>query len=328
MGDVAISAPLVKEYARQNPDAEFFMLSQPRYEAMFAGVENLTFLPFNTKHSAPDYCGGALSVMRRARQIIKQYSITQVADIHDVLRTKLMRLGLIDKIIGKRVKCRVIDKHRPERARLIRAKNKILSPITPSQRCMEEVFIKLGFRDLRFALHTDFIAPKPLASGGVHKIGIAPFAGHKGKEWPIEYMEEVVKRLSEDNHNRIYLYGGGSREIAIMEKWAAQYPLTELVAGKKTLQEELNSMAELNVMISMDSANMHLASLVGVPVISLWGATHPFAGYNGWRQNPLNAVQVDLPCRPCSIFGAKPCTRGDYACLTQLTPDMVLQKLL
>ena len=86
-------------------------------------------------------------------------------------------------------------------------------------------------------------------------------------------------------------------------------------------------MSHLELMVSMDSANMHLASLVNTPVVSIWGATHPYTGFMGWNQKLENAVQVDLPCRPCSIFGNKPCLRGDYACLNSITPDMVFSKV-
>ncbi|MEG0191459.1 MAG: glycosyltransferase family 9 protein, partial [Lachnospiraceae bacterium] len=83
----------------------------------------------------------------------------------------------------------------------------------------------------------------------------------------------------------------------------------------------------LDVMLSMDSANMHLASLVGIPVVSVWGATHPYAGFMGWKQQPDHTVQVDLSCRPCSVYGQKPCFRGDYACLMQITPRQVIEKI-
>jgi ADP-heptose:LPS heptosyltransferase len=83
----------------------------------------------------------------------------------------------------------------------------------------------------------------------------------------------------------------------------------------------------MDLAVSMDSANMHLASLFGIPVISIWGATHPFTGFNGWNQPPGNAVQIDLYCRPCSVFGNKPCYRGDHACMQLLPEEMILERI-
>lgn len=363
MGDVAISAPLVKAYAKHNPECKFFMLSQPRHEAMFKGVDNLFFIPIVIKRNAATsaaYQGGFRTLMKIGPQLLRQYSITDVADIHNVLRTKVLRLSFF----GRVSKCKVIDKHRRERKELTRKQDKILQPITSSQRCMEEVFVKLGFDDIHFASagcapSIEHIERKHKADNdGVTKIGIAPFAGHKGKTWPVSKMEEVVKRLSSGEcskilnsvaHNSansascradsstsntlereksiVYLFGGGAKEIAVLKEWASKYPNTELVAGLHSLDDELKTIGELDIMVSMDSANMHLASLVGVPVVSVWGATHPYAGCYGYRQNLNNAVQVEMSCRPCSIYGAKVCARGDYACLENISPDMVIEKI-
>jgi ADP-heptose:LPS heptosyltransferase len=123
--------------------------------------------------------------------------------------------------------------------------------------------------------------------------------------------------------------GGGAGEIAQLTELAAQYPVAVVVAGRFRLAEELKIISHLDVMISMDSANMHLASLFGVPVVSVWGATHPFAGFMGFGQSVSNAVQLDnLSCRPCSIFGNKPCFRGDHACMEWLSSNIIVEKVL
>ena len=86
-------------------------------------------------------------------------------------------------------------------------------------------------------------------------------------------------------------------------------------------------MSHLDVMVSMDSANMHMASLVNIPVVSIWGATHPLAGFMGYHQSLDNAVQTDMDCRPCSIYGQKPCQFGDYRCMMAITPQMIVEKI-
>ena len=90
---------------------------------------------------------------------------------------------------------------------------------------------------------------------------------------------------------------------------------------------ELALMGQLDAMLSMDSANMHLASLVGTRVVSIWGGTHPYAGFLGWNQKESDCIQLDLPCRPCSVYGNKRCLRGDYMCMNGITPEYILQKI-
>jgi len=64
-----------------------------------------------------------------------------------------------------------------------------------------------------------------------------------------------------------------------------------------------------------------------VPVVSVWGATHPYAGFLGWRQSPDRCISIDLPCRPCSVFGNKPCLRGDMACMNNIDPLAIVRKV-
>jgi ADP-heptose:LPS heptosyltransferase len=127
-------------------------------------------------------------------------------------------------------------------------------------------------------------------------------------------MEHIVAHFADYKDIEVYLFGGGEEEVKVLSEWEKKYHVVSM-AGKMPLGNELIELSCMDVMLSMDSANMHLASFVGVPVVSVWGATHPFAGFTGWGQKPENCAQIDLPCRPCSVFGNKPCRRGDYACM-------------
>ena len=171
------------------------------------------------------------------------------------------------------------------------------------------------------------IEPVTGAKDNLKWIGIAPFAKHMGKIYPIELQEQVVAHFATDPKVKVFLFGGGKSEQEVFDGWVAKYPTVVSMIGKLNMRTELNLMSHLDVMLSMDSANMHLASLVNIPVISVWGATHPYAGFMGWKQLPVNTVQLDLSCRPCSVYGQKPCWRGDYACLREIKPEQVIAKI-
>ena len=143
----------------------------------------------------------------------------------------------------------------------------------------------------------------------------------------LEKTEEIIQTLSAYPQIKLFLFGGGTTEIDILSAWAKKYPQTISVAGKLKMEQELALMSHLDAMLTMDSGNMHLASLVNIPVISVWGATHPYAGFMGWNQSFSNVIQTDLPCRPCSIYGNKPCKRKDYACLNRISPAQILSRI-
>lgn len=323
LGDILISVPLVKAYAAANPKVLFTLLYAPVTEGFFKGIENVRFIPDPLKKEK----AGVAKVIKFARRISKEAKeqgtpITMVADIHDVLRTKVLRTWF--KVNG--IKCASIDKGRSERKALTREKNKVFAPIKSSMRKYEEVFVKLGLKDLNVSSAQGEI--KRLSPSPYRKIGIAPFTAEKGKQWPLEYVEESIRILSADPNNRIFLFGGGKSEVQFLSTMAEKYPNTVSEAGKHKLIEEAAIIADLDVMVTMDSANMHLASVVGTAVISIWGATHPYAGFYGYGQNPDWAMGLDMPCRPCSIYGNKPCTKGDYPCLRGIKPQDLVDRVI
>jgi ADP-heptose:LPS heptosyltransferase len=173
------------------------------------------------------------------------------------------------------------------------------------------------------------LLPATLTLSPQQNIGIAPFAAHEGKIYPLPLMQQVIEQLIKQYPEaHIFLFGKGKREEEVFPQWCKQYPSCVYVDSQvETMRQELILMSHLDVMLSMDSANMHLASLTATPVVSVWGATHPYAGFMGWNQDLENVIQVPLECRPCSIYGQKPCMRGDYACLNNIAPETIVERI-
>ena len=142
-------------------------------------------------------------------------------------------------------------------------------------------------------------------------------------------MEEVVSLLSKEKNIKIFFFGNGPEEEKIINQWCEKFANTISFIGKSNFNGELRLISHLDVMLCMDSANMHMASLVGTPAISIWGATSPRAGFLGWKQQKEDCVELQMLCRPCSIFGNKPCRFGDYRCMDippQTIADTVMDK--
>ena len=227
-----------------------------------------------------------------------------------------------------------LDKGRAKKRALTRKENKEFVPLKSSIQRYADVFAELGFP---FTLKNTLTkqpevlnqaALKISGKKGAQKwIGVSPFAQHSQKVYPLDKMGNVLTALAADGH-RIFVIGGGQEEQKIAEKWAKQNENITSLIGKLNLSEELSLISNLDVMLSMDSSGMHLASLKGIPVVSVWGATHPHAGFLGYGQNLANCVQQDLACRPCSVYGNKPCHRGDFACMNQLSESHIIQKVL
>ncbi len=326
IGDVAMTVPVIDSLARQHPGDHYTVVSQGFLEPLFAHCPaNVRFVGVDLR----DEYKGMAGMYRLYRELSGQ-KFDAVADLHDVLRTKLLRI--LFRCSG--IKVKHIDKGRAEKRQLIRKKNKVFRPLKLSTERYADVFRALGW-----SVSTDFRSIFGDTTGDIGMIktvtgqksgkwiGIAPFAKHQGKIFPLERMEQVVAYFAGQNDMTVFLFGGGADEKDIIDKWCARYPQAVPVVGKLKMAGELALMSHLDVMLSMDSANMHLASLTATPVVSVWGATHPYAGFYGYRQPPENAVQLDLFCRPCSVYGNKPCYRNNTECLMSITPQMVIDKI-
>ncbi len=332
MGDVAMTVPIVASLARQYPSLKITVVSRPFAKAFYEGLDkNIEFVGVDLKK---EYVG--ISGLNKLYRKLKAKSITQVADFHDVLRTKYLRL----RFSLKGVQTAHINKHKAGKRDLCKKEHKVFIQQPSSFQNYLDVLKTLGY-DIE-PQHKSIFAPygniKPHyiynkieeKQENDRWIGIAPFAAHSGKMYPKEKMEEVIHNLSTLHTTwKIFLFGGGKQELDVFYEWEKRFTQCVCVASKlKGLQEELSLMSKLDVMLSMDSANMHLASLVGTRVVSVWGATHPYCGFMGWAQKQADIVQNNnLTCRPCSVFGNKPCYRGDFACMNTITPNEIIKKL-
>lgn len=321
LGDVVISVPVVYSVCRAYPDVHFVLLTRPwPAEVMIQRPANLTVEGVNPK----EY-DGLLGLRRLAAEMRQKYGITHMADLHSVMRT--WAIGFFMRLHG--VKVARIDKGRKQKRALV--SGKIREQLTTSHDRYEEVFRALGFQWQEsfsgFAPITDSeLVPQKQASE--RWVAVAPFSQHRGKEYPLPLIEKVVESLTQIEGVTVMLFGGGEKEKKALRPLVQKYAHTVSIAEiKHSFTDEIALMQKCDVMLSMDSANMHLASVANLPVVSVWGATHPYCGFMGWKQGQANAVQLDMPCRPCSVFGQKPCKYGDYRCLAGIEPEMIVEKI-
>lgn len=324
-GDVAMLVPVISSVAAKYPQDRFSVMTRKAFAPLF---ENLGFninvipLDINKRHKG---IKGLFRVLRR----VLVMGFTHVADEHDVLRSKVLRVFL--KLSGCKVAC--IDKGRKEKKNAVT--NKVLNPpLKPTIQRYMDVFDQLGFpAAMTFNNFFDFIPRDFSRLNSIVKekkgkwIGVAPFSKHRGKIYPLEKMEKVVELLSKESDTTVFLLGSGKEEHKVLSAWTAKYSNIVNPTGRLNLENEMLLISYMDIVLSMDSANMHLASLVQVPVVSVWGATHPALGFYGFRQDQENAVQIELDCRPCAIYGELPCQRNDYACMEWITEEAIIDRI-
>lgn len=303
MGDVAMTVPVIKTLITQNSNIKITIVSKGVLKPLFNNIDRVTFFEadVNKKHK------GIVGIYKLYKEL-KKLNFDAVADLHNVLRSKILRTFF--RISGTKVA--FINKGRTEKKALTAIKNKVFTPLKTTHQRYADVFAQLG---IPVDLGNPSLKDKESLSNDLKKlldhqpdekiIGIAPFAAHDGKKYPLELMEEVITELCKQY--KILLFGGGQHEVEALNIISKKQPNVYNIAGKVKLKEELTIISNLSVMISMDSGNGHFSALYGVPTITIWGATHPYAGFAPFLQedNCLTADRNQYPLLPTSIYGNK-----------------------
>lgn len=324
MGDVAMTVPVLKQMAIKYPDVKIVMLTRDFYEPFFGDLDNITIFNIDLAETHR----GVRGTYKLYKQLKDKYAFDAILDLNHKLYSRLLRFFF--KLDNPKLPIYRIDKDRKEKKSLTRKNNKIFKQLGTSISRYEDVF-----KCAQFDIEVDCSLtkqnrpiPKQMENFNPNSIGLAPFAKHTGKILPLNIIRQFIELMKvQYPETTIYIFGGGAAERMTADSLVAWYDNCVSIISKVTLKEEMDVMANLKCMISMDSSAMHMCSLVGTPVVSVWGATHPFAGFLGLGQNPEDVVDINLPCRPCSIYGLKPCYRGDYACLNGISAEMILDKV-
>ena len=315
LGDVALVVPALKSVLDTHPGVRITLVTRPFFFPLFEELPRLKLVALHTKAEHK----GFLGLFRLFRQLSDQDKFDAIIDLHNVLRTKVLRLMFA--MLGKRAF--IYRKNRKGRAELTAKSDKIRKELTHTVEEYLNVFRKAG-------LEVSLSPPPWRTKRSEFKkelIGFAPLASNRQKTWPIRHARTLLERLNRNYDVRLF---GGPDERKTLHELAEDLDRVIVVPAEGGLAADLDRISELRCMITMDSANLHLAAIQGVPTISIWGATHPDAGFRplGPDHTILQRSVEELPCRPCSIYGNKRCHRGDWACMERLEPTEVEKALI
>jgi ADP-heptose:LPS heptosyltransferase len=321
-----MTVPVLASLLIQHPGLRITVLTRKFFAPMFSSLENITLheADFNGRHKG-------LRGLWRLFGELKNLKPDMVADLHNVLRTNILKWFFF--FTG--IPFVQIHKGRTEKKALTRVRNKLFRPLKTTHRRYADVFEKMGYP---VNLGKPVLqARKPLSSNtveriGLHQttwIGIAPFAAYKGKMYPLDQMKAVIKSLSNTNKYKIILFGGGKPEETALEAIGREFENVVSTAVVLGFEEQLALISHLDLMLSMDSSNGHLAAIFGVPTITLWGVTHPYAGFSPYGQDVDNALLVDrksFPLIPTSVYGNK-FPEGYENAIATIPPETVIRKI-
>ncbi len=327
MGDVAMTVPVIRALIEQHPDVRVTVVSRLFFKPFFNGIDRLSFFSVDVKKRHKGFLG-----LMRLYTDLKKLNVDYFADFHNVLRSQIIRA----LFKTSDVKVAALDKGREGKKELTRADNKVFKQLPTMFSNHQITLKKLGFSvDIA---HPKFPSVPQLLpelrqfvnEKTTHWIGIAPFAQYDTKVYPLDLMQKVIDELAENENITIFLFGGGEKEISLLNQLKRDNENVVVMAGKVKLDAELNLIQHLDVMLSMDSGNAHIAAMLGKKVVTLWGATHPYAGFAPFNQPADYCITADrnkYPLLPTSVYGNKK-VEGYEDAMRTISPQTVCNKLI
>lgn len=335
MGDVALLVPVLRSLVAAHADVEVTIVTRPKFAPFFYVIERVRVFPADVDHTYR----GVFGMRELFRALIKNANYDLVIDVHDHVRTIVLRT--LFRLSGIRVI--TFDKGRREKRAFSRRRNKVVSPLPHTVHRYQGALHAAGYPfellpSPHFTSDATMIDEVHAWLSGKNFvknekwIGIAPFGMHATKIWPLENYSRVIENILSQQAARFFFFGGGESEIRVFESLRKKFPAhCGIVAGELSLRQEIALMKHLDIMLCVDSSNMHLAALAGIPLLSIWGGTHPDIGFGPFQSQGESVVQISreqLPCRPCSVYGKESCYIDGFPCLTRITPENISEMII
>jgi len=315
IGDVVLTTAPIINLKLSFPDSRIHVLTReytaPLLEHL-AAVDDIIALPRKIT---------ALCLFKTA-EMLDQKGFDLVCDLHGNIRSKI-----ISRYISAPRKVQY-PKRRLERMAAVKRHRLIENPphtIDLYNQAVEEAGGNIFCRRPILDLPQNTGNSNYYIENNLPVVAVAPGASYPAKQWPLERFKELVRRIISEEMGNVLLL--------LPEKDRAMQSLAEELPGdrlKIIINADLITLARAieasDIMISNDSGLAHIGSAVGTPVLALFGPTHPTFGFapRGLRDR---VVQVDEPCRPCSLHGQKDCFRDRQYCFTRIEVDHVLANI-
>jgi heptosyltransferase-2 len=153
-------------------------------------------------------------------------------------------------------------------------------------------------------------------------VALAPGSVWATKRWP--HFAELARLLAE---RAPIVIVGGADDVELARQVAAATPRPVIDAtGRLSLLASAELIGRAALLVTNDSAPLHLASAMGTPTVAIFGPTVPDFGFGPLAARSSVVGMATLPCRPCDRHGPRQCPLGHWACMRQLSPEDVARR--
>jgi len=325
-GDVILTIPLVQSLKKEFPAASVDMLVTPQASEVLLNHPSIRNILRYDKHG--DDRG--ISGFRRQTKILRSHRYDLAIIPHRSLRSALLvRLAGIPLRVGFSTSAGSFfftqtvpydsSSHEVDRnLSLLRGIG-----ITVDGRPFPEMYPTDGDRRI-----VDDLLPKKKFVLSHHTIAIAPGSVWNTKRWMPERFQELIRHLIDRHYSVVLL--GGKDDVALCERILESTNRENVIsmAGELTFLQSAELIRRSRVLVSNDSAPMHLALAMRTPVVAIFGPTVPRFGFAPYGINDSIVEISGLACRPCSIHGGATCPIKTFDCMVNISAETVFQNVV
>ncbi|MCP4294150.1 MAG: glycosyltransferase family 9 protein [Proteobacteria bacterium] len=329
LGDIILLTPIFREIKRIFPDARIDLLTSTTFRDV---CQNNPYIDQIIALERKGKGGEFKSIVSNAKK--KKYDL--IFDAHQSIRSRLFLKNTFGWMGDGSRKIYRIDKRSWQRNLLLIFKiNKLEKYISQREAYCQLLSDFKEFKQIDSSTElyphhsdeatvTDIIQKNDLEGSSL--IGIAPGASFAGKCWSKENYLELIRKLESRKLKTVLLGGKEDIEPSWIFQNSSAKPLN--LAGELTFLESAALLKRCDIVISNDSAIVHLAEAIKTPAISIFGPTVKEFGYAPFLPHS-RLIEIDLPCRPCSRNGKGECKNHILRqCLKEITVESVFQAVV
>jgi heptosyltransferase-2 len=312
LGDVVLATSAVEALREELPAARVEVLTKPEFRSVFAGNPGIDGL---LEWDRTKGLGGLVRLVREGRY-------DWIVDLHANLRTRALRLltpgahwsmyrkGVLRRRLAVRLRRPGLLAGQPHVVR------RYLAALAPLGVSGEPRLPVLHLDEDTRGVVGSLLVTEGWA-GDRPLVGLAPGARWATKAWPFRHWVELARQLGESGRRTLLMVGGRDESDLCRDVLREAGVAGVNLAGRTSIRETAAALERCDVLVTNDSAPLHLATAVGTRVVALFGPTVQAFGF--WPLGRQDTVmELDLPCRPCRLHGSHVCPLGHHRCLEDL----------
>ena len=332
LGDSLVTLPALKSIKRQYPDDKITLITHVaskdcvscwdvlKYAEVFTDVlffelDNITSIVNIALAIRKTHTRNKLYYVQpfRARsQVMKDYFLWKIlANFDEIIGLSQSRYPKLREENGKLL---VLES---EYDRLL----KIVSPIKGKKENNIKCEDKLPLLQPQKENYQVIKEMLPPDSKSKTMVAISFGSNMASKQWPIDRFHKLISELNKERQDLFFVLVGGNKEVAEGESLSNSFDNCTSFAGKTSVIESAALLEKCTLFIGNDTGTMHLAAIMGTPVIALFSARDNPGKWEPYGMDN-HIIMKKVECAGCMLTS---CHEFDNKCIKLITVHEVLQ---